>query len=139
MPIDVAVLPSVNAGLNATSAVLLLAGLACIRAKRMVPHACCMIGACVASALFLVSYLTYHAHVGSVRFPGTGWTRPVYFAILIPHSILAVVIVPLVARTLFLAGSKRFSEHRTFARVTLPLWLYVSVTGLLVYGMLYHG
>ena len=139
MAVNFAILPSVNAGLNATTTILLLAGFACIRAKRMVPHACCMISACVTSTMFLASYLTYHARVGSVRFTGMGWSRPLYFAILISHTILAVVIVPLIARTLFFAGAKRFVEHRAMARITLPLWLYVSVTGLIVYGMLYHG
>lgn len=90
------------------------------------------------SVVFLVSYLVYHVQVGSVHFGGTGWTRPVYFTILISHTILAVVIVPLVLRTLILAGRKRFVEHQAIARWTLPIWLYVSVTGVAVYWMLYR-
>ena len=97
-----------------------------------------MAAACAVSLVFLVSYLLYHARVGSVRFTGTGWTRPVYFTILISHTVLAVVIVPLVLRTVLLAWRERFAAHRGLARWTLPLWLYVSVTGVAVYGMLYH-
>ena len=131
-------LPTLNAALNATSAALLIAGFCCIRAKRVVAHAGLMIGACCSSTLFLTSYLIYHAQVGSVRFHGTGWIRPVYFTLLISHTILAIAIVPLAARTVFLAGRRRFEAHRRIARWTLPLWLYVSVTGLVVYWMLYH-
>lgn len=130
--------PSLNACLNATSAVLLIAGACFIKAGRIGAHRACMLAACAASTLFLISYVTYHAHVGSVRFRGTGWIRPVYFTILISHTILAVVIVPMVARTLFLAARKRFADHRAMARWTLPAWLYVSVTGVIVYVMLYH-
>lgn len=130
-------LPSLNAGLNATSAVLLLSGFFCIRAKLVTAHACFMVGAFITSTCFLVSYLIYHAHVGSVRFLGTGWIRPAYFTLLISHTVLAIVIVPLVMRTLFLAASKRFPAHKAMARRTLPLWLYVCVTGLVVYWMLY--
>ena len=132
------ILPHLNAAFNATSAVLLLTGFACIRAKRVMAHATCMIGACVVSIAFFVSYLTYHAHVGSIHFQHTGWTRPVYFTILITHTVLAVVIIPLVIRTLTFAGRKQFASHRALARWTLPLWLYVSVTGVVVYWMLYH-
>jgi uncharacterized membrane protein YozB (DUF420 family) len=131
-------LPALNALLNATSAVLLMAGFLSIRAGKVSAHAGCMIGACVVSALFLGSYLVYHARVGSVPFLGAGWVRPVYFSVLISHTILAVVIVPLVLRALFLAGHKRFAEHVALARWTLPLWLYVSVTGVVVYWMLYR-
>ena len=134
----VAVLPHVNAALNATSAVLLLTGWACIRAKRVGAHRRCMMAACGVTALFLASYLTYHAQVGSVRFRGTGWLRPAYFTILISHTVLAIVIVPMVLRTLFLAVRNRIAAHRAMARWTLPLWLYVSVTGVVVYLMLYH-
>ncbi len=131
-------LPTLNAILNATSAVLLIAGFVCIRTKRIDAHRRFMVGACVVSLIFLCSYLFYHANVGSVHFLGTGWVRPVYFSILISHTILAVVIVPLVIRTLFLASRRRFPAHRALARWTLPLWLYVSVTGVVVYWMLYR-
>ena len=131
-------LPTLNAILNATSAACLLAGWCCIKAGRTLAHAACMLAACVASLGFLASYLWYHAHVGSVRFTGTGWMRPVYFAILISHTVLAVAILPLVGRTLWFAARKRFDRHQAIARWTLPLWLYVSVTGVMVYWMLYH-
>ena len=135
----VAGLPTLNAGLNATSALFLIAGLLTIRANKIAAHTLCMLGACVSSTLFLTSYLIYHAHVGSVHFLGTGWIRPFYFVLLISHTLLAVVIVPLILRTLFLAGHKRFTEHVAVARWTWPLWLYVSVTGILVYWLLYHA
>ena len=131
-------LPTLNATLNATSAALLLSGFLCIRAKKVSAHALCMVSAFAVSMLFLISYLIYHAHVGSVRFTRTGWVRPTYFTILITHTLLAVTIVPLALRTLFLAGRRRFMEHRAIARWTLPLWLYVSVTGVIVYWMLYR-
>lgn len=130
--------PALNASLNATSALLLLLGFASIRRGRRSAHAAFMCVAFVVSLAFFVSYLAYHARVGSVRFTGAGWARPVYFTILISHTILAVAIVPLVARTLFLASRKRFEAHRALARWTFPLWLYVSVTGVIVYVMLYH-
>lgn len=130
--------PAFNASLNATSAVLLLLGFANIRRGRPRAHAGCMLAAFGVSTVFLASYLAYHAQVGSVRFPGTGWVRPVYLAILLSHTVLAVVIVPLVARTLVLALQKRFDAHRALARWTLPLWFYVSVSGVVVYWMLYQ-
>ncbi len=131
--------PAFNATLNATSAVLLVSGLIVIRAKRVGAHRAFMVAACLVTATFFVSYLLYHAQVGSVKFLGTGWMRPVYFAILISHTTLAIVIVPLVLRTLFLATRERFAEHKRLARWTFPLWLYVSVTGIVVYWMLYHS
>ena len=134
-----AVWPALNATLNATSAMLLIAGYLCIRSKRITAHACCMIAAAAVSLVFLASYLAYHAQVGSVRFAGTGPVRPVYFAILSSHTILALVIVPLAARTLWLAWRERFASHRSVAKWTLPLWLYVSITGVVVYLMLYHA
>jgi uncharacterized membrane protein YozB (DUF420 family) len=97
-----------------------------------------MVTAIVTSSLFLISYLYYHAHVGSVRFQGHGWSRPVYFTILISHTTLAAAIVPLVIITLSRALRKRFDRHRALARWTYPLWLYVSVTGVVIYAMLYH-
>ena len=135
---SIGVLPSINAALNATSALLLVLGILCIRAKRINAHALFMLGALGVSAAFLVSYLTYHAQVGSVHYLGTGWRRPVYFTILITHTILAIVIIPLALRTLFLAVRKRFPEHIAIARWTFPLWLYVSVSGVVVYWMLYR-
>lgn len=130
--------PAFNASLNATSAVLVLSGWCCIRAKRIAWHRFFMVGACLVTALFFVSYLTYHARVGSVRFLGTGWARQVYFTILISHTVLAITIVPLVLRSLYLAVKDRVDAHRRLARWTLPLWLYVSVTGIIVYWMLYR-
>jgi len=137
--IPLSALPTVNAALNATSALLLVAGYGCIRAKQVTAHMGCMLLACLTSALFLASYLYYHAQHGATRFPGQGWIRPVYFTVLVSHTILAVTILPLVGRTLFLAARRRFEAHRRLARVTLPLWLYVSVTGVLVYWMLYQS
>lgn len=131
-------LPGVNATLNATCAILLLAGYLCIRRRNVATHAACMGAAFGVSILFLISYLTYHFLHGSTRFQGTGWVRPVYFAILISHTLLAVAIVPLALRTLFLAVRNRLAEHTRLARWTLPLWLYVSVTGVVVYLMLYQ-
>ena len=131
-------LPSLNAALNATSAVLLVSAFLAIRARRITLHVVCMLTACVVSVAFLASYLYYHAHVGSIRFTGAGWSRPVYFLILISHTVLAIVIVPLVARTLLLAARRQFDAHRAIARWTLPLWLYVSITGVIVYWMLYR-
>lgn len=138
MPVSSNLLPGVNATLNATCAILLLAGYLCIRRRNVATHAACMGAAFVVSILFLISYLTYHFLHGSTRFQGTGWIRPVYFAILISHTMLAVAIVPLALRTLFLAVRNRLVEHTRLARWTLPLWLYVSVTGVVVYLMLYQ-
>lgn len=136
--LSLAALPTVNATLNATSAVLLTLGYLFIRAKRILPHTICMLMAFLVSTAFLISYVAYHVHVGSVHFSGEGWIRPVYFSILVSHTVLAIVIVPLVLRTLYLAIRRRFKEHEHLARVTLPLWLYVSMTGVLVYWMLYR-
>jgi len=135
---NLASLPAVNAALNATSAVLLLLGFLSIRGKRVAAHVICMCAACAVSALFLASYLVYHARVGSVRFTGAGWIRPVYFTLLITHTLLAVAVVPMAVRTLWLASRQRFADHAAFARWTLPVWLYVSVTGVVVYWMLYQ-
>ena len=131
-------LPAVNASLNASAAVLLTAGFLFIRRKRIDAHRACMTAAFTVSALFLVSYLTHHALHGSTRFQGTGPARTLYFAILLSHTLLAVAIVPLALRTLALARRNRIAEHRRIARWTLPLWLYVSVTGVVVYWMLYQ-
>lgn len=130
-------LPLVNASLNATSALLLATGYYFIRTGQRERHRACMIAALVVSALFLTSYVIYHAQVGSVPFRRTGSIRAVYFTILITHVILAVAIVPLVIMTASRALAAKFDRHRRIARWTLPLWLYVSVTGVVVYGMLY--
>jgi uncharacterized membrane protein YozB (DUF420 family) len=131
-------LPALNACLNATSAVLLGTGYVLIRRGRRQAHKRVMLAALVSSALFLTSYLVYHAQVGSVRFRGQGPVRTLYFTILLTHTVLAVVIVPLVAMTLVPALRGRFDKHRRLARITLPLWAYVSVTGVVIYWMLYR-
>lgn len=131
-------LPALNAVLNATSAGLLALGYVLIRRGRRAAHQTVMQAALACSALFLVSYLTYHAQVGSVRFHGQGPIRTVYFAILISHTVLAIVIVPMALVTFARARRGRFDRHRAIARVTLPLWAYVSVTGVIVYWMLYR-
>jgi len=131
-------LPTLNATLNGTSAVLLTAGFACIRRREIAAHRACMVAALVTSTVFLTSYIIYHAQVGSVRFQSQGWIRPVYFAILTTHTILAVVIVPLVVVTARRALRGQHAAHRRIARWTLPLWLYVSVTGVVIYWLLYH-
>ena len=131
-------LPAVNASLNASAAVLLVTGFLFIRQKKIAAHRACMTAAFTVSALFLATYLTHHALHGSTRFQGAGPARAVYFAILISHTALAVAIVPLALRTLYLARRDRIAEHRWIARWTLPLWLYVSVTGVVVYCMLYQ-
>jgi uncharacterized membrane protein YozB (DUF420 family) len=131
-------LPHVNACLNATSAILLFTGYSFIRARNVVAHRACQIAALVVSLLFLASYLTYHYHHGSTRFLGTGLVRPIYFTVLTSHTILAIVIVPLVALTFYRAFRGDFIRHRRIARITLPLWLYVSITGVIVYLMLYQ-
>jgi uncharacterized membrane protein YozB (DUF420 family) len=131
-------LPAVNATLNATSAILLCTGWILIKRGRWIQHRAVMIAACCTSVLFLISYLTYHAQVGSVRFTKPGTIRTVYFTILLTHTILAVVIVPMVLVTLSRGLSKKFDRHRAIARWTLPLWMYVSVTGVVVYLMLYQ-
>ena len=136
--IDYTTLPAVNASLNALSTILLLVGWRFIRRGEMRRHRLCMIAALVTSALFLTSYLVYHANVGSVPFPGQGAIRYVYFAILITHVILAALILPLALMTLSRALARRFDRHRKIARITLPLWLYVSVTGVVIYLMLYR-
>jgi uncharacterized membrane protein YozB (DUF420 family) len=131
-------LPALNAALNATSALLLLAGYLLIRAGRRESHRRVMLAALACSALFLSSYLVYHFNVGSVRFRGTGAIRTVYLAILLSHTLLAVAILPLVLITASRALRGRFDAHRRIARYTLPLWGYVSVTGVIVYWMLYR-
>ena len=131
-------LPLVNASLNGVATVLLIVGYACIRRRRITAHRTAMVAAFVTSVLFLMSYLTYHAHAGSRPFPGQGPIRVVYFVILISHIILAATIPPLAGITLWRAYRRRFDRHMKIARWTLPLWLYVSVTGIIVYLMLYQ-
>ena len=138
VPAQYAIYPVINATLNGTSAVLLIAGRWQIKRGRMAAHRAFMLTAVCTSTLFLSSYLYYHWHVGSVPFQGHGWSRPVYFSILISHTILAATIVPLVIITLSRALRERFDRHRAIARWTYPLWLYVSVTGVVIYFMLYH-
>ncbi len=135
-------LPTLNAFLNATSAVLLLVGWTLIRRGNRGAHRRVMTAAFVCSALFLVSYLAYHAQVGSVRFPGTGGVRRLYLGILLTHTVLAAAVAPMAVTAFVLASKGRFATHRRLARWTLPIWLYVSVTGVVVYVMLYrlpHG
>jgi uncharacterized membrane protein YozB (DUF420 family) len=131
-------LPHLNACLNGTSAVLLFSGYTFIRSRNVIAHRACQIAALVVSLLFLASYLIYHYYHGATRFQGTGWVRPLYFTILTSHTILAVVIVPLVALTFYRAFRNDFARHRRIARITLPIWFYVSITGVIVYLMLYH-
>ena len=138
MPDYISFLPHLNAVLNSTSALLLLAGFRFIRRGQILAHRNCQVSAVITSTLFLISYLTYHYHHGATRFAGQGLVRPLYFTILITHTILAVVIVPLIVVTLYRAARGDFIRHRRIARWTLPLWLYVSVTGVIVYLMLYH-
>ena len=131
-------LPALNASLNALAAVWLVAGYFCIRRRRIALHRACMIAALASSAAFLTSYVIYHYYTGSRPFPGTGAMRALYLTILFSHVVLAVAIVPLALITLSRALQARFAQHRAIARWTLPLWLYVSVTGVLVYLMLYR-
>lgn len=135
--IPISDLPTINAILNGISALFLMAGFLFIKQKRVTTHKTCMLVAFTTSILFLISYLTYHYQVGSVRFTGQGWIRSVYFVILISHTTLAAVIVPLALITLYRAWKEQFVKHRKIARWTLPIWLYVSVTGVVVYWMLY--
>ena len=130
--------PTINASLNATTAVLLVTGWRFIRRKRIKAHRACMIAACVTAVTFFASYIYYHAHVGTTRFPGTGTGRAIYLGILASHTVLAAAIVPLAIVTVTLGLRDRRQTHRRIARWTLPIWLYVSVTGVIVYWMLYR-
>ena len=136
---NLTVLPTVNAVLNASAAVAMVAGLVAIRQRRIAVHRACMLTAVGFSVLFLCSYIVYHAQVGSRPHAGGGWLRTLYLSILLTHTVLAVAIVPLVGTTLYRALSAQFARHARLARFTFPLWLYVSVTGVVVYWMLYHG
>lgn len=135
---DVLTLPHVNAALNGVAALALTGGYLFIRRGRVAAHLACMSTAFAVSALFLVSYLFYHFQVGSVSYEGETWLRPVYFAILISHSVLAALVPPLAIITLYRAWRRQFGRHRALARWTVPVWLYVSVTGILVYLLLYQ-
>jgi uncharacterized membrane protein YozB (DUF420 family) len=130
--------PALNATLNGTSAALLLTGRVLIARGRLAAHRACMIAAVVTSSLFLACYVFFHYQVGNILFLGQGWSRPVYFSILISHVLLAIVIVPLAVITLSRGLSRRYDKHRVIARWTWPLWMYVSITGVLVYFMLYQ-
>jgi putative membrane protein len=130
--------PAWNAILNGSSAVLVTAGYVMIRSKRVQAHKACMLAAVGTSTAFLISYVDYHLHAGLVRFPGQGLARDAYLAMLTSHTILAIVIVPMVIISLARALKGRFSDHKRIARWTLPLWAYVSVTGVLVYVLLYQ-
>jgi len=129
---------ALNASLNGISAVLLAGGYAAIRAGKRDVHKYFMVSAFGVSTVFLASYLVYHYRVGHVVFLGQGWIRPVYFALLLSHTVLAIVIVPLILITLRRAWLEKFDKHRIIARWTLPLWFYVCVTGVIVYLMLYQ-
>lgn len=130
--------PALNASLNTATTCLLVLGYFLIRRERKLAHIACMTAALATSTLFLACYLYYHAHVGSVKFTAQGFIRPVYFTLLISHTVLAVVVLPLVVFTVVPAVRARYEAHRRLARVTFPVWLYVSVSGVLIYFMLYH-
>lgn len=130
--------PTLNASLNGMAAVFLLAGFIAIKMKKQKIHQSCMLAAFFVSFIFLLSYLLYHYNAGSTRFEGEGWIRIVYFSILISHTVLAVAVVPLVIVTLRWALKKDFLKHKKWARRTWPVWMYVSITGVVVYWLLYH-
>src|SRR5215510_5945696 len=131
-------LPAVNASLNALSAVFLTMGFVFIKRQRQTAHRNCMITACCTSLLFLTCYLIYHAHAGRTVFKNPEWFRPIYLTLLLTHTVLAVTIVPMVIVTLSRALRQRFDRHKQIARWTWPIWMYVSVTGVLIYFLLYH-
>lgn len=136
--LDVSMLPAVNALLNGLSATLLTAGYVFIRRRHVAAHLTCMLSAFVVSTLFLLSYVVYHYHAGSRPFTGTGGIRALYLGLLLTHIVLAAVILPLALTTIYRALSAQFVRHRAIARWTLPLWLYVSITGVIIYWMLYR-
>ncbi|MBI3872775.1 MAG: DUF420 domain-containing protein [candidate division Zixibacteria bacterium] len=135
---DISILPAVNATLNGLSAALLGCGYVFIRRRQIALHRACMLTACVCSVLFLTSYITYHSQAGITRFAGTGWSRPLYFTILFTHTPLAAAILPLIIVTVVRALRADFARHKRLAHWAWPLWMYVSVTGVLIYFMLYH-
>jgi len=132
-------LPHLNATLNAVATVLLLAGFTFIRMNRVRPHMVCMLTSVLVSAAFLASYLIYHYHVGSVKYTGQGLARGFYFFVLITHVVLAAIVPIFVSITLYFAARRRFDRHKRIARITFPIWLYVSITGVIVYWMLYQA
>ncbi len=132
------VLPHVNAVLNALSTVLLVIAFAFIRSGNREMHKKFMLAAIIVSAVFLASYLAYHFTAPIFKFPGTGWTVPVYYALLISHVILATIATPMIAVTAWHSLHGNFDRHRALARWTLPIWLYVTVTGVVIYAILYH-
>jgi len=135
---NLADLPAVNAALNTLSTIFLTCGYVFIRRQRKVAHRNCMIGAVISSALFLTCYLIYHYNAGRTVFRDPPWFRPIYLTILITHTILAVVIVPMVLTTLYHAARRQFDRHKKIARWTWPIWMYVSITGVIIYFLLYH-
>ncbi len=136
--IGLADLPGLNASLNGATALLLVGGYAMVRRRRLLAHKICMLSAFAVSTVFLGSYLYYHAHAGVRHYTGQGWLRPIYFAILLTHTVLAAAIVPLAVTTVVLGLRSRHPAHQRIARWTLPLWLYVSLTGVVVYLLLYR-
>jgi uncharacterized membrane protein YozB (DUF420 family) len=130
-------LPAVNASLNGLSAILLFAGLVFIRKKNQIAHQCCMLTAVACSVLFLICYITYHLKAGRTVFQNPPWFRPIYLTLLLTHTVLAVTIIPLIIITLSRALRRRFDKHKKIARITWPLWMYVSVTGVIIYLILY--
>jgi len=137
LQVDYSIFPPIDATLNGATAILLSIGHSSIKRGAVARHRATMIAAFVVSSVFLTCYLYYHFHVGSVRFRGTGWVRPLYFSILISHTVLAAAVVPMILVTLTLGLTNKFDRHRRLARWTYPIWMYVSVTGVLVYLMLY--
>ena len=131
-------LPTINAGFNTLCIILLLIGYTMIRRNKIAAHRACMLSALACSVLFLIGYLTYHFNAGTTRYEGEGILRPIYFTILLTHTVLAIAIVPMVLITLVRALREKFDRHKAIARWTLPIWLYVSVTGVVVYLMLYR-
>ena len=136
--LDISFLPAVNAVLNSLSAVCLFLGYLAIKKDKREFHIKMMLSALLFSSLFFISYLTYHAFHGDTLYQGEGWIRSLYFFILISHILLSVVVLPMILTTVFFAANGDFTRHPKIARITLPLWLYVSVTGVIVYLMLYH-
>lgn len=136
--LDLRFLADVDAALNATSTVLIVAGLVAVKRGAVTAHKRLMLAAAAVSAVFLACYLTYHLTCEPVRFQGTGWIRPAYFALLISHVVLAVVQLPLILRTIWLGLKDRREQHRRWAKITAPIWLYVSVTGVVVWYLLYR-
>lgn len=137
LSLSIASLPRLNACLNGASALFAITGYLFIRQRKILQHKICMLSAVACSAVFLASYIYFHVKAGVIYFQGRGWARPVYFTILTTHTILAVAIVPLVITTLYFALRSRFGSHKAIARWTLPIWLYVSITGVVIYWLLY--